>query len=70
MSRTNFRALQSKYMAALSRPELRLESVARVSPDSPMSMPIKAEDPEIRQMIDAALARKIQAVGPSRGSSR
>lgn len=43
---------------ALSRVEIGLPTVPRISAAGPTSMAVKAEDPNIRAMIDAALAKR------------
>ena len=53
----NTRMAKAKRQAALNRNELRQPSVPRVSASGPTSAPVKAEDPETRKMIDAALAK-------------
>ena len=50
--------LKARRQLALDRPELRQPSVARASPAGPTSYPIKAEDQELRALIDEALARR------------
>jgi len=41
---------------AMQRPELRQPSAPRIFPAGATSAPIKAENPELRRMIDAAVA--------------
>jgi hypothetical protein len=49
---------RDRYMAALSRPELRAESTPRVSSAGPVSMPIKVTDAATRALIDEALKKR------------
>lgn len=51
---------KAKRAHALERNEFRTPSEPRVAPDGATSAPIKAEDPEVRKMIDEALARRVQ----------
>lgn len=52
------RRTKARRADALARIELREPSSPRVAPAAPTSFPIKAEDPEVRRMIDEALARR------------
>jgi hypothetical protein len=52
------RRARAKRSSALARNELRQPSVPRVSAAGPTSPAIKAEDPAIRAMIDAAIAER------------
>jgi hypothetical protein len=45
----------------LTRPIFMHPTVPRIIPEGPFSMPIKAEDPELRRMIDEALAKRRRA---------
>ena len=46
---------KARRQIALDRPELRQPSAARTAPAGPTSYPIKAEDQELRALIDEAL---------------
>lgn len=52
------RAARAKRSSALARGEFKNPSVARVSAAGPTSPAMKAEDPAVRAMIDAALAKR------------
>jgi len=56
--RNDDRGTRARFAAALARPELRQPTSPRVAPQSPTSMPVKADDPELRRMIDEAIVRK------------
>lgn len=49
---------RDRYLAALSRPELRAESTPRVSSAGPVSMPVKVTDAATRALIDEALKKR------------
>ncbi len=49
---------RTKREYALQREELRGPSVPRASAAGPVSMGVKIVDPEVRAMIDAALAKR------------
>jgi hypothetical protein len=49
------KVLKVKRSIATARPELRGPTSPRVPPASPTSMPVKAEDPKTRALIDRAL---------------
>lgn len=50
------KARQAKFANALARPELRWPTSLRIAPDGPVSAPVKAEDPGVRELIDRAIA--------------
>lgn len=50
------RMRKTAYLKALDRPELRIASEPRRSASGPVSAALKTVDPEIRALIDAALA--------------
>lgn len=54
----NQRRAKGRRAAALARVELGQTTVPRESAAGPTSMAVKAEDPAIRAMIDAALAKR------------
>lgn len=56
--RPDTRAAKARREYALGRAELRTDSVDRVAGTSPTSFPMKVEDPALRAMIDAALAKR------------
>jgi len=60
MTRNPFfeRARRGARLKALDRPELRIASEPRRPASGPISAPIKAIDPELRALIDAALAER------------
>lgn len=49
---------KARRQTALERNEFRYPSEPRVPADSATSFPVKAEDPELRKMIDDAIARR------------
>lgn len=58
MKYSDARKARARRYVAMSRPEFRTPSEPRVVAASPVSFPVKAEDPELRRMIDEALARR------------
>jgi hypothetical protein len=58
MDRRASKIAKARRQTALDRHEFRYPSDQRISADSPMSAALKAEDPELRKMIDEALARR------------
>jgi hypothetical protein len=60
MSRNPFfeRMRKRAYLKALDRPELRMPSAPRLAASGPVSAAMKMVDPEIRALIDAAIARR------------
>lgn len=49
---------QAARQRALFRPEMLMPSEPRKSADGAMSMAVKTIDPDVRRMIDEALARR------------
>lgn len=54
----NMKRAKARRQAAMLRPEILQPTVPRVSAAGPTSMAVKAEDPEIRRLIDEALAKR------------
>lgn len=54
----NQKRAKARRGAALARVELGQPTVPRTSAAGPTSMAVKVEDPNIRAMIDAALAKR------------
>jgi hypothetical protein len=54
------RLSRTRYLDALSRPELGYPTSQRAPAAGPTSMAVKVEDPETRRMIDEAVARRNQ----------
>jgi hypothetical protein len=54
----NHKAARAKRSSALARLELDWKTVPRKPAASPTAMAVKAEDPEVRRLIDEALARR------------
>jgi hypothetical protein len=52
---------KARRAGALERMEFRSDSVQREAPAGATSFPLKKEDPELRAMIDAALAKRRQS---------
>ena len=52
------RMRRTAHLNALDRPELRVASEPRRPASGPVSAPVKALDPELRALIDAAIAER------------
>lgn len=57
---TDPRGARARRDKALQRAELRGPSMPHTAPDGPTSAPIKMVDPDIRKMIDDAIAQRRQ----------
>jgi hypothetical protein len=58
MKYTDARKAKARRHVAMARPEFRSASAPRVPAASPVSFPIKVEDPELRRLIDEAIAQR------------